>query len=128
MNYNPFRGLCHEELVLSFLYFVECDDVEAVALVCDAYDEDIRRPTEFGIGTSVTLNRVVSIYTLSERSEESMIQHLSMSNFKSNLMDNFFKRPVGAAVLYLNDFHGQEPRRAQPSRSLYPMMYRGLPL
>ena len=33
------------------------------------------------------------------------IQHLSMSNFKSNLMDNFFKRPVGAAVLYLNDFH-----------------------
>ena len=28
-----------------------------------------------------------------------------MSNFKSNLMDNFFKRPVGAAVLYLNDFH-----------------------
>tara|TARA_R100000081_G_scaffold31212_2_gene14355 strand:+ start:177 stop:509 length:333 start_codon:yes stop_codon:yes gene_type:complete len=33
------------------------------------------------------------------------IQHLSMFNFKSNLMDNFFKRPVGAAVLYLNDFH-----------------------
>ena len=28
-----------------------------------------------------------------------------MSNFKSNLMDNFFKRPVGAAVLFLNDFH-----------------------
>ena len=28
-----------------------------------------------------------------------------MSNFKSNPMDNFFKRPVGAAVLYLNDFH-----------------------
>ena len=28
-----------------------------------------------------------------------------MSNFKSNLMDNFFKRPVGAAVRYLNDFH-----------------------
>lgn len=28
-----------------------------------------------------------------------------MSNFKSNTMDNFFKRPVGAAVLYLNDFH-----------------------
>jgi len=28
-----------------------------------------------------------------------------MSNFKSNLMDNFFSRPVGAAVLYLNDFH-----------------------
>ena len=30
-----------------------------------------------------------------------------MSNFKSNLMkvSNFFKRPVGAAVLFLNDFH-----------------------
>jgi len=28
-----------------------------------------------------------------------------MSNFKFNLMDNFFKRPVGAAVLFLNDFH-----------------------
>ena len=31
-----------------------------------------------------------------------------MSNFKFNLMkemSNFFKRPVGAAVLYLNDFH-----------------------
>ena len=28
-----------------------------------------------------------------------------MSNFKSFLMDNFFKRPVGAAVLFLNDFH-----------------------
>ena len=28
-----------------------------------------------------------------------------MSNFKSNTMDNFFKRPVGAAVLFLNDFH-----------------------
>ena len=28
-----------------------------------------------------------------------------MSNFKSNPMDNFFKRPVGAAVLALNDLH-----------------------
>ena len=28
-----------------------------------------------------------------------------MSNFKSNSMDNFFKRPVGAAVLALNDLH-----------------------
>tara|TARA_B100002019_G_scaffold279824_1_gene282118 strand:- start:584 stop:856 length:273 start_codon:yes stop_codon:yes gene_type:complete len=31
-----------------------------------------------------------------------------MSNFKSNLMEemsNFFKRPVGAAVLALNDLH-----------------------
>jgi hypothetical protein len=32
-----------------------------------------------------------------------------MSNFKFNVMNdnlnNFFKRPVGAAVLYLNDFH-----------------------
>ena len=29
-----------------------------------------------------------------------------MSNFKfSFLMNNFFKRPVGAAVLFLNDFH-----------------------
>ena len=53
MNYNPFRGLCHEELVLSFLYFVECADVEAVALVCDAYDEDTYVDlTEFGISTS----------------------------------------------------------------------------
>ena len=35
------------------------------------------------------------------------IQDLSMSNFKSNTMvkDNFFSRPVGAAVLFLNDFH-----------------------
>ena len=36
------------------------------------------------------------------------IQHLSMSNFKFNLMkemSNFFKRPVGAAVLALNDLH-----------------------
>ena len=30
-----------------------------------------------------------------------------MSNFKPTTMvkDNFFKRPVGAAVLFLNDFH-----------------------
>ena len=29
-----------------------------------------------------------------------------MSNFKFPIsMDNFFSRPVGAAVLYLNDFH-----------------------
>lgn len=28
-----------------------------------------------------------------------------MSNFKFNLMDNFFKRPVGASVLALNDLH-----------------------
>ena len=29
-----------------------------------------------------------------------------MSNFKFPIsMDNFFKRPVGAAVLFLNDFH-----------------------
>lgn len=32
-----------------------------------------------------------------------------MSNFKFNVMNdnlnNFFKRPVGAAVLFLNDFH-----------------------
>ena len=30
-----------------------------------------------------------------------------MSNFKPTTMvkDNFFQRPVGAAVLYLNDFH-----------------------
>jgi hypothetical protein len=34
------------------------------------------------------------------------IQHLSMSNFKLSItMDNFFSRPVGAAVLYLNDLH-----------------------
>ena len=29
-----------------------------------------------------------------------------MSNFKFSFpMNNFFKRPVGAAVLFLNDFH-----------------------
>ena len=28
-----------------------------------------------------------------------------MLNFKSKTMDNFFKRPVGAAVLALNDLH-----------------------
>ena len=51
-RFNPFRGLCHEELVLSFLYFVECNDVEAVALVCDAYDEDTYLDlTCFGIST-----------------------------------------------------------------------------
>ena len=46
------------------------------------------------------------MYTLSERSEESI--HTTPLNVKlqiSNLMDNFFKRPVGAAVLFLNDFH-----------------------
>jgi len=52
MNYNPFRGLCHEELVIAYLQFTACDDVEAVALVCDAYDEDVWMDlTEFGIGT-----------------------------------------------------------------------------
>jgi hypothetical protein len=53
MDYNPFRGLSHDELVLSFLYFVECGDAEAVSLVSDAYDEDTYidlRP--FGISTS----------------------------------------------------------------------------
>ena len=40
MNFNPFRGLYHDELVLAYLQFTACDDVEAVALVCDAYDEE----------------------------------------------------------------------------------------
>ena len=52
MNFNPFRGLYHDELVLAYLQFTACDDVEAVALVCDAYDEDTYLDlTPFGIST-----------------------------------------------------------------------------
>ena len=51
-NFNPFRGLFHDELVLAYLMYSACDDVEAVALVCDAYDEDTFIDlTSFGIST-----------------------------------------------------------------------------
>ena len=52
-NYNPFRGLCHEELVLAYVQFSCSHDRAAVALVATAYDEDVWIDlTEFGIGTS----------------------------------------------------------------------------
>ena len=57
-------------------------------------------------GSPPILIESVSIYTLSERSEESI--YTTPLNVKlqiSNLMDNFFGQPVGRAVLYLNDFH-----------------------
>ena len=38
--FNPFRGLAHDELVLSYLFMSDADDREGVALVADAYDED----------------------------------------------------------------------------------------
>jgi|TARA_R100000479_G_scaffold18121_1_gene6893 hypothetical protein len=51
-RFNPFRGLYHDELVIAYLQFTACDDVEAVALVCDAYDEDTYLDlTPFGIST-----------------------------------------------------------------------------
>lgn len=51
-SFNPFRGLCHEELVISFLYMTDCGDAEGVALVMDAYDEDTFLDlSDFGIST-----------------------------------------------------------------------------
>ena len=60
----------------------------------------------FGGGNPPILREYQYIY-LSERSEERIyIRYLSNVKLQiSNLMDNFFKRPVGAAVLYLNDLH-----------------------
>tara|TARA_R100001440_G_scaffold24808_1_gene40281 strand:+ start:600 stop:770 length:171 start_codon:yes stop_codon:yes gene_type:complete len=53
MKYNPFRGLCHEELVLAYLQYSDDEDNEAVSLVAVAYDEDTYIDlTEFNIGTS----------------------------------------------------------------------------
>ena len=53
MNYNPFRGLDHDELVIAYVQFSGSDDREAVALVADSYDEDVWMDlTEFGIGTT----------------------------------------------------------------------------
>ena len=50
--FNPFRDLSHEELAEAYEYYYHTDDVEAVALVCDAFDEDIYLDlTELGIST-----------------------------------------------------------------------------
>ena len=38
--FNPFRGLAHDELVLSYLYMSDTNDREAVAMVAEAYHED----------------------------------------------------------------------------------------
>ena len=38
--FNPFRGLAHDELVLSYLCMSDADDREGVAMVAEAYDED----------------------------------------------------------------------------------------
>ena len=51
-SFNPFRGLAHDELVLSYLFMSDANDHEGVALVAEAYDEDTfidLRP--FGIAT-----------------------------------------------------------------------------
>ncbi len=51
-SFNPFRGLAHDELVLSYLYMTDHEDHEGVSLVAEAYDEDTfmdLRP--FGIAT-----------------------------------------------------------------------------
>jgi len=50
--FNPFRGLAHDELVLSYLHMSDANDYEGVAMVAEAYDEDTfidLRP--FGIST-----------------------------------------------------------------------------
>ena len=39
--FNPFRGLSHEELVESYVYYSAIgDDTEAIELVGEAFDED----------------------------------------------------------------------------------------
>ena len=51
-HFNPFRGLGHEELVIAYVQFSHHNDVEAVALVSDVYDEDTYLDlTCFGIST-----------------------------------------------------------------------------
>ena len=51
--FNPFRGLCHEELVEAYVYYAGCGDREATSMVADAYNEDTWVDlSEFGIGTS----------------------------------------------------------------------------
>ena len=53
MNNNPFRGMSHKELVMSYLIFSAMEDIEAVHMVSDAFDADVYIDLrEFGISTT----------------------------------------------------------------------------
>ena len=39
--FNPFRGLCFEELELAYAYYSYCEDADAVDMVADAFCEQI---------------------------------------------------------------------------------------
>lgn len=52
-RFNPFRGLCHEELVEAYTYYSAWNDREATDMVASAYNEDVWMDLrDFGIGTS----------------------------------------------------------------------------
>ena len=51
--FNPFRDLCHDELVEAYVYYSECRDHEATNMVAEAYNADTWLDLSyFGIGTS----------------------------------------------------------------------------
>jgi len=51
-NFNPFRGLSAEELVLAYVQYSFYIDDDAVRMVADAYHEETFMSLEgFGIGT-----------------------------------------------------------------------------
>ena len=53
MKDNPFRGMSHKELVMSYLIFSAMEDIEAVHMVSDAFDDDVYIDLrEFGISTT----------------------------------------------------------------------------
>ena len=53
MSDNPFNGMSHKELVVSYIIYSVTDDVEAVRMVSDAFDADVYLDLrEFGISTT----------------------------------------------------------------------------
>jgi len=53
MSDNPFNGMSHKELVMSYLIFSVMEDEEAIHMVSDAFDVDVYIDhREFGISTT----------------------------------------------------------------------------
>jgi len=40
--FNPFRGLCFEELELAYAYYSYCEDADAVDMVAEAFCESAK--------------------------------------------------------------------------------------
>jgi len=53
MSDNPFNGMSHKELVMSYLIFSAMEDREGLHMVSDAFDADVYIDLrEFGISTT----------------------------------------------------------------------------